>query len=156
MTDSPLPNFSIQKSIPSIYVLGPNLGKDSGVLLPPPDSLVQSSANNSKETEIRPVTPISSKNFVKVILEVEDAIEQGIFPELVVKGSSGAYFCKNKFNDIVGIFKPKDEEPYGKLNPKWTKWLHRNLFPCCFGRSCIIPNSGYLSETAASRTSLVD
>ena len=36
------------------------------------------------------------------------------------------------------------------MNPKWTKWLHKHLFPCCFGRSCLIPNLGYISEAAAS------
>lgn len=50
----------------------------------------------------------------------------------------------------MGVFKPKNEEPYGHLNPKWTKWIHKNLFPCCFGRSCLIPNLGYISEAAAS------
>ncbi len=23
----------------------------------------------------------------------------------------------------MGVFKPKDEEPYGRNNPKWTKWF---------------------------------
>jgi phosphatidylinositol 4-kinase type 2 len=48
------------------------------------------------------------------------------------------------------VFKPKDEEPYGHLNPKWIKWLHKLFLPCCFGRSCIVPNQGYLSEAGAS------
>jgi hypothetical protein len=65
-------------------------------------------------------------------------------------GSSGSYFIYNTNNEIVGVFKPKDEEPYGPLSPKWTKWLHRNLFPCFFGRSCLIPNLGYICESAAS------
>ncbi|KIM31246.1 hypothetical protein M408DRAFT_320207 [Serendipita vermifera MAFF 305830] len=46
---------------------------------------------------------------------------------------------------------PKDEEPYGRLNPKTTKWLHRQfrwIIP--FGRSCLIPNLSYISEAAAS------
>ena len=47
------------------------------------------------------------------------------------------------------MFKPKDEEPYGHLNPKWTKWVHKLCCPCCFGRSCIVPNQGYLSEAGA-------
>lgn len=38
------------------------------------------------------------------------------------------------------MFKPKNEEPYGHLNPKWLKWIHRIFFPCCFGRSCLAPN----------------
>lgn len=48
------------------------------------------------------------------------------------------------------MFKPKDEEPYGRLNPKWTKWMHKLCCPCCFGRACLIPNQGYLSEAGAS------
>lgn len=51
---------------------------------------------------------------------------------------------------VVGVFKPKDEEPYGRLNPKWTKWMHKLCCPCCFGRACLIPNQGYLSEAGAS------
>ena len=50
----------------------------------------------------------------------------------------------------IGVFKPKDEEPYGHLNPKWTKWCHKICCPCCFGRNCLIPNQGYLSEAGAS------
>ena len=62
---------------------------------------------------------------------------------------------------MSSVFKPKDEEPYGRLNPKvwvhrwfWnahyslhvqtTKWLHRQfrwIIP--FGRACLIPNLRY-------------
>ncbi len=28
--------------------------------------------------------------------------------------------------------------------------LHKTLCPCCFGRGCLIPNQGYLSEAGAS------
>lgn len=65
-------------------------------------------------------------------------------------GSSGSYFIKNSSNIIVGVFKPHDEEPYGNLNPKWTKWLHRRLCPCFFGRKFLTPATGFLSEAAAS------
>jgi phosphatidylinositol 4-kinase type 2 len=51
---------------------------------------------------------------------------------------------------VVAVFKPKDEEPYGRLNPKWTKLFHKLCCPCCFGRACLIPNQGYLSEAGAS------
>lgn len=54
----------------------------------------------------------------------------------------------------IGVFKPKDEEPYGHLNPKWTKWCHKICCPCCFGRNCLIPNQGYLSEAGASLVDL--
>ncbi|KAK3530338.1 hypothetical protein QTP86_023953 [Hemibagrus guttatus] len=53
-------------------------------------------------------------------------------------------------NKIIGVFKPKNEEPYGQLNPKWTKWLQKLCCPCCFGRDCLVLNQGYLSEAGAS------
>ena len=82
------------------------------------------------------------------VSEVEAAI--GTHPPArVSQGSSGSYFVHNGEGAIMAIFKPKDEEPYGDLNPKWKKWLHKNLFPCCFGRACLIANQGYLSEAAA-------
>ena len=54
------------------------------------------------------------------------------------------------FQETIGVFKPRDEEPYGELNPKWTKWFHKTCCPCCFGRGCIVANQGYLSEAGAS------
>ncbi|KNC83093.1 hypothetical protein SARC_04632 [Sphaeroforma arctica JP610] len=74
----------------------------------------------------------------------------GIHPTLIRQGSSGSYFVRNPEAKITGVFKPKDEEPYGHLNPKWTKWLHKTICPCIFGRSCLVPNQGYLSEAGAS------
>ena len=50
---------------------------------------------------------------------------------------------------IIGVFKPKNEEPYGQLNPKWTKWLQKLCCPCFFGRDCLVLNQGYLSEAGA-------
>lgn len=92
----------------------------------------------------------SAVHFGEVIESVIEAISHGIFPRLIAQGSSGSYFAYNEHHEVVGVFKPKDEEPYGPLSPKWTKWLHRNLFPCFFGRSCLIPNTGYICEAAAS------
>ncbi|EPY49695.1 phosphatidylinositol 4-kinase Lsb6 [Schizosaccharomyces cryophilus OY26] len=89
------------------------------------------------------------RDFEKSLSEAKQAIDKHIFPCLISKGSSGSYFVNNDQGRIIAVFKPKDEEPYGKLNPKWTKWFHRNLFPCFFGRSCLIPNLCYLSEAAA-------
>lgn len=87
--------------------------------------------------------------FDDVIEKVKLAQEQGIEPKLVSQGSSGSYFAKDSSGRTVGIFKPKDEEPYATKNPKWTKWIHRNLFPFFFGRACLIPNLSYVSEAAA-------
>jgi phosphatidylinositol 4-kinase type 2 len=84
-----------------------------------------------------------------VVESVKVAIELGVHPKMISQGSSGSYFARNSEGKVVGVFKPKDEEPYASRNPKWTKWIHRNLFPCFFGRACLIPNLSYVSEAAA-------
>lgn len=88
--------------------------------------------------------------FSAVVHEAEVAVELGIYPERIYQGSSGSYFVKNSERKKIAVYKPKDEEPYGRLNPKWTKWMHKLCCPCCFGRSCLVPNQGYLSEAGAS------
>ncbi|CAL1543163.1 unnamed protein product [Lymnaea stagnalis] len=88
--------------------------------------------------------------FEESVLAAELAIEANCFPERIYQGSSGSYFVKSTEGKIIAVFKPKDEEPYGHLNPKWTKWMHKLCCPCCFGRSCLVPNQGYLSEAGAS------
>lgn len=94
--------------------------------------------------------PVSQHQFDNIVNSVLDAIEAGVAPKLISQGSSGSYFMYDPHGRVVGVFKPKDEEPYGPLSPKWTKWLHRNLFPCFFGRPCLVPNNGYICESAAS------
>ncbi|XP_068216270.1 phosphatidylinositol 4-kinase type 2-alpha isoform X3 [Palaemon carinicauda] len=114
-------------------------------------------------------------HFTDLVRQAETAIENGIYPERIYQGSSGSYFVKNSngisttscldkrkifgvtsvktvplVQKVISVYKPKDEEPYGRLNPKWTKWLHKVCCPCCFGRSCLVPNQGYLSEAGAS------
>ncbi|XP_077462212.1 phosphatidylinositol 4-kinase type 2-beta [Stigmatopora argus] len=88
--------------------------------------------------------------FADIIQTAEQAIEGGTFPERISQGSSGSYFVKDTKGKVIGVFKPKSEEPYGHLNPKWTKYFHKLCCPCCFGRGCLLPNQGYLSEAAAS------
>ncbi|KAF1923286.1 uncharacterized protein M421DRAFT_9796 [Didymella exigua CBS 183.55] len=87
--------------------------------------------------------------FDDTVESVRTAIELGVHPKLITQGSSGSYFARNAQGKVVGVFKPKDEEPYASRNPKWTKWIHRNLFPFFFGRACLIPNLSYISEAAA-------
>ncbi|XP_041056312.1 phosphatidylinositol 4-kinase type 2-beta isoform X2 [Carcharodon carcharias] len=87
--------------------------------------------------------------FTDIVLRAEQAIESGVYPERISQGSSGSYFVKDPKRKIIGVFKPKTEEPYGQLNPKWTKFFHKTCCPCCFGRGCLIPNQGYLSEAGA-------
>lgn len=93
---------------------------------------------------------LDDPEFADVVLKAEQAIEFGVFPERISQGSSGSYFVKDPKRKIIGVFKPKSEEPYGQLNPKWTKYVHKVCCPCCFGRGCLVPNQGYLSEAAAS------
>ena len=92
---------------------------------------------------------MTKMGFDDVVESVKVAIELGVHPKMISQGSSGSYFARNSEGKVVGVFKPKDEEPYASRNPKWTKWLHRNLFPCFFGRACLIPNLSYVSEAAA-------
>lgn len=98
--------------------------------------------------EIDNLSTLQEILFPQLINAVKSVIAQ-IPPVRISQGSSGSYFIYGT-NQILGIFKPKDEEPYGPLSPKWAKWLHRTFFPCFFGRSCLIPNLGYISEAAAS------
>lgn len=92
---------------------------------------------------------MTKEQFEAIVESVRVAIEQGIHPKMISQGSSGSYFARNSDGKVVGVFKPKDEEPYAAGNPKWNKWIHRNLFPWCFGRACLIPNLSYVSEAAA-------
>ncbi|KAF2870906.1 phosphatidylinositol 3 and 4-kinase-domain-containing protein [Massariosphaeria phaeospora] len=92
---------------------------------------------------------MTALEFDDTVESVRVAIEMGMHPKLITQGSSGSYFARNTQGKVVGVFKPKDEEPYASRNPKWTKWIHRNLFPFFFGRACLIPNLSYISEAAA-------
>ncbi|KAF2089394.1 phosphatidylinositol 4-kinase-like protein type II subunit alpha [Saccharata proteae CBS 121410] len=92
---------------------------------------------------------LTKLQFDDLVESVRVAIELGTHPKMISQGSSGSYFARNTEGKVVGVFKPKDEEPYASRNPKWTKWIHRNLFPFFFGRACLIPNLSYISEAAA-------
>uniref|UniRef100_A0A8D0GYK1 Phosphatidylinositol 4-kinase type 2 n=1 Tax=Sphenodon punctatus TaxID=8508 RepID=A0A8D0GYK1_SPHPU len=87
--------------------------------------------------------------FADLVLRVEQAIEGGVFPQRIAQRSRGSYFVKDPKGKIIGVFKPKSEEPFLYLNPKWSKYFPERCCPCCFGRSCLVPNQGYLSEAGA-------
>jgi hypothetical protein len=98
----------------------------------PPDGVRPITA----EAMAAPLSGVMSKEeFEAIVDSVRVAISQEIHPSMISQGSSGSYFARNPDGKIVGVFKPKDEEPYAAGNPKWNKWIHRNLFPCCFGRA---------------------
>ena len=46
---------------------------------------------------------------------VETAIENEVMSSRLAQGSSGSYFARYLQQNIVGLFKQKDEEPYGHL-----------------------------------------
>ncbi|XP_048797976.1 phosphatidylinositol 4-kinase type 2-beta isoform X1 [Lagopus muta] len=94
-------------------------------------------------------TFVDDPEFAEIVMRAEQAIECGVLPERISQGSSGSYFVKDSKGKTIGVFKPKSEEPYGHLNPKWTKYFHKICCPCCFGRGCLVPNQGYLSEAGA-------
>ncbi|KAL1305302.1 hypothetical protein AAFC00_002205 [Neodothiora populina] len=114
-----------------------------------PEWLRPATAETLAETEEPSADRISKVEFEEIVESVRVAIEMGMQPKLIAQGSSGSYFARNPAGKVVGVFKPKDEEPYASKNPKWTKWIHRNLFPFAFGRACLIPNLSYVSEAAA-------
>lgn len=115
----------------------------------PPDGLRPISAETLESDEFEGAARKARAEFEDVVESVRLAIELGVHPRMISQGSSGSYFARNSEGKVVGVFKPKDEEPYASRNPKWTKWIHRNLFPCFFGRACLIPNLSYVSEAAA-------
>lgn len=104
---------------------------------------------------VRPVTAeglaedqpgvMTKAEFEAIVESVRLAIRQEVHPSMISQGSSGSYFARNPDGKIVGVFKPKDEEPYAAGNPKWNKWIHRNLFPCCFGRAWYVLNLHHMN-----------
>lgn len=114
-----------------------------------PDWIKPATAEDLAAYDATPSNKLSKIEYDDIVESIRVAIELGVHPKLITKGSSGSYFARNGDGKTVGVFKPKDEEPYANKNPKWTKWIHRNLFPFAFGRVMLIPNLSYVSEAAA-------
>ncbi|KAL4002841.1 Phosphatidylinositol 3- and 4-kinase family protein [Acanthocheilonema viteae] len=93
---------------------------------------------------------LNDDDFNQNLKRALEAIKAGIQPIRIAAGSSGSYFIRDINYQNIAVFKPKDEEPFAPQNPKWPKYFQRMLCFCCFGRACLIPNNGYISETAAS------
>lgn len=54
---------------------------------------------------------LNKEKFDEIVESVRIAIGKGIDPLLITQGSSGSYFARNTDGKIVGVMKPKDEEP---------------------------------------------
>lgn len=129
-------------------------------ILQPPNGIVPilesqyiSEFNLSKRKQDNYLSVIQFNQLVNDIISHIDL--EGCRPVRISRGSSGSYFIKNGSGQIVGVFKPKNEEPYGKYQPKWGKWLQKNIlgllgFNQWFGRLCLINNQGYISEAMTS------
>ncbi|KAG6810974.1 hypothetical protein H0H92_009557 [Tricholoma furcatifolium] len=90
---------------------------------------------NVKTLDHKP--PMTQATYDAVVKSVKGAISEGIHPKMITKGSSGSYFARAKVEGRVqtvaynySVFKPKDEEPYGRLNPKafFYDWIDRNAY----------------------------
>jgi hypothetical protein len=55
---------------------------------------------------------------VDILDQARDGLACGLSPELTPSGLGGTYFLKNSAKQIVGVFKPEDEEAGGPNNPK--------------------------------------
>jgi hypothetical protein len=102
----------------------------------PPNGVTPITSEELESEEVEAANRMAREGFEEVVESVRLAIELNVHPRMISQGSSGSYFARNSDGKVVGVFKPKDEEPYASRNPKWTKWIHRNLFPCFFGRAC--------------------
>ncbi|TKY86572.1 hypothetical protein EX895_004721 [Sporisorium graminicola] len=114
---------------------------------------------SAQRDTLHEATSMTSKEFQKQVEQVKHAIQQGVYPKMIATGSSGSYFVRVITESAeqetqapllvtVAVFKPKDEEPYGNLNPK-RQFLRKYLW-WAMGRPCLIPNFSYLSEVGAS------
>ncbi|KAG8920936.1 phosphatidyl inositol kinase [Tulasnella sp. 417] len=65
--------------------------------------------------------PKSQHDFDNLANSVKLAVLDGIHPKMIAKGSSGSYFARAKKDgktQVVGVFKPKDEEPVRRSSPR--------------------------------------
>ncbi|MCH9703966.1 MAG: hypothetical protein K0U13_04165 [Chlamydiae bacterium] len=52
-----------------------------------------------------------------VVKQAQEGLEAGIYPLLIAKGRSGSYLMRSKEQEILGVFKPYDEEAFAINNP---------------------------------------
>jgi hypothetical protein len=77
---------------------------------------------------------------VPVLDAARDGLARGHSPELTPSGLGGTYFFKNSDQQVVGVFKPEDEEVGGRNNPKGNTGAVR---------SGVVVGEGNLREVAA-------
>lgn len=66
----------------------------------------------------QPITPIGSFDMAR------EGLLAGVHPMLSSGGTGGAYFLKSAVGETVAVFKPADEEPLAKNNPRGNSWMN--------------------------------
>lgn len=94
--------------------------------------------------------PTTLEEFAAIVQAVEQAIEHDVHPRRNAKGSSGSYLARDESGEIVGVFKPKDEEPYGRLNPKVRHSRRNDVAHLSSGPSGRIGRSSARSSASAA------
>lgn len=57
-----------------------------------------------------------------ILLEAQAALQKGLYPVLAARGRSGGYWMRGMDRQILGLFKPFDEEPFAPNNPLGPSW----------------------------------
>ncbi|KAJ3330126.1 phosphatidyl inositol kinase [Blyttiomyces sp. JEL0837] len=117
-------------SVPSLHTLSVNptfMEYQPQTLIDLSDSLHK--LEESFQNPVPLVTPVTAAMFVQIVDEVKAAISAGIYPTRISKGSSGSYFCRNRSGNIVGVFKPKNEEPVKAAASFLDRRLGLNVVP---------------------------
>ena len=60
---------------------------------------------------------VKQQGVPEVIREAQNALEKGLYPILITEGVSGAYWMRGAQKQVVGLFKPFDEEVHAPHNP---------------------------------------
>lgn len=68
----------------------------------------------------QPITPIGSFDMAR------EGLLAGVHPMLSSGGTGGAYFLKSTVGETVAVFKPADEEPLAKNNPRGNSWMNNH------------------------------
>ena len=55
-----------------------------------------------------------------IVKRAQEGLDAGLFPVLITHGRSGSYWMRSKEKEVLGIFKPFDEEPFAINNPART------------------------------------
>lgn len=80
-----------------------------------------------------------------ILCAAREGLETGKSPELTLSGLGGTYFLRDQRNELVGVFKPEDEEAGGPNNPKG----HIGSMGCPSVRSGVLAGEANLREVAA-------